>query len=154
MINEGDRSPEFSLQADDNSVVTRDSLKGKKAILFFYPKDDTSGCTKEACAFRDAFPEFGKIDATVLGVSPDGIDSHRKFKKKYDLPYKLLVDENHRLADAFGVWKEKSLYGRKYMGIERTTVILDRNGRVARIFPKVKIPGHVQEVERAVREMD
>jgi len=154
VINEGDRSPEFSLQADDNSVVTRDSLKGKKAILFFYPKDDTSGCTKEACAFRDAFPEFGKIDATVLGVSPDGIDSHRKFKKKYDLPYKLLVDENHRLADAFGVWKEKSLYGRKYMGIERTTVILDRNGRVARIFPKVKIPGHVQEVERAVREMD
>ena len=154
MINEGDRSPEFSLQADDNSVVTRDSLKGKKAILFFYPKDDTSGCTKEACAFRDAFPEFGKIDATVLGVSPDDIDSHRKFKKKYDLPYKLLVDENHRLADAFGVWKEKSLYGRKYMGIERTTVILDKNGRVARIFPKVKVPGHVEEVERAVREMD
>jgi peroxiredoxin Q/BCP len=154
VINEGDRSPEFSLKADDNSVVTRDSLKGKKAILFFYPKDDTSGCTKEACAFRDAFPEFGKIDATVLGVSPDDIDSHRKFKKKYDLPYKLLVDENHRLADAFGVWKEKSLYGRKYMGIERTTVILDKDGRVARIFPKVKVPGHVQEVERAVREMD
>ena len=154
MISEGDLSPEFSLQADDNSVVTRDSLKGKKAILFFYPKDDTSGCTKEACAFRDAFPEFGKIDAAVLGVSPDGIDSHRKFKKKYDLPYKLLVDENHRLADAFGVWKEKSLYGRKYMGIERTTVILDKNGRVARIFPKVKVPGHVQEVERAVREID
>lgn len=154
MINEGDRSPEFSLQADDNTVVTRDSLKGKKAILFFYPKDDTSGCTKEACAFRDAFPEFGKIDATVIGVSPDGIDSHRKFKKKYALPYKLLFDENHRLADAFGVWKEKSLYGRKYMGIERTTVILDKNGRVARIFPKVKVPGHVEEVERAVREMD
>lgn len=154
MINEGDRSPEFSLQADDNSVVTRDSLKGKKAILFFYPKDDTSGCTKEACAFRDAFPEFGKIDATVLGVSPDDIDSHRKFKKKYALPYKLLVDENHRLADAFGVWKEKSLYGRKYMGIERTTVILDKNGTVARIFPRVKVPGHVEEVERAVREMD
>ena len=154
MINEGDRSPEFSLQADDNSVVTRDSLKGKKAVLFVYPKDDTSGCTKEACAFRDAFPEFGKIDATVLGVSPDDIDSHRKFKKKYALPYKLLVDENHRLADAFGVWKEKSLYGRKYMGIERTTVILDKNGKVARIFPKVKVPGHVEEVERAVREMD
>jgi peroxiredoxin Q/BCP len=154
VINEGDQSPEFSLKADDDSVVTRDSLKGKKAILFFDPKDDTSGCTKEACAFRDAFPEFGKIDATVLGVSPDGIDSHRKFKKKYDLPYKLLVDENHRLADAFGVWKEKSLYGRKYMGIERTTIILDKNGRVARIFPKVKVPGHVQEVERAVREMD
>jgi peroxiredoxin Q/BCP len=154
VVNEGDRSPEFSLQADDDTVVTRDSLKGKKAILFFYPKDDTSGCTKEACAFRDAFPEFGKIDATVLGISPDDIDSHRKFKKKYELPYKLLVDENHRLADAFGVWKEKSLYGRKYMGIERTTVILDKNGRVARIFPRVKVPGHVEEVQRAVREMD
>jgi len=154
VITEGASSPDFSLQADDGTVVTRNSLKGKKAILFFYPKDDTSGCTKEACAFRDAFPEFGKIDATVLGVSPDGIDSHRKFKKKYELPYRLLVDENHRLADAFGVWKEKSLYGRKYMGIERTTVILDKNGRVARIFPKVKVPGHVQEVERAVREMD
>jgi len=102
VISEGDPSPDFSLQADDGSVVTRDSLKGKKAILFFYPKDDTSGCTKEACAFRDAFPEFGKIDATVLGISPDDIDSHRKFKKKYELPYKLLVDENHRLADAFG----------------------------------------------------
>ena len=90
----------------------------------------------------------------MLGVSPDDIDSHRKFKKKYDLPYKLLVDEDHGLADAFGVWKEKSLYGRKYMGIERTTVILDKNGRVARIFPRVKVPGHVEEVERAVREMD
>jgi thioredoxin-dependent peroxiredoxin len=90
----------------------------------------------------------------VMGVSPDDIDSHRKFKQKHELPYKLLVDENHRLAEAFGVWKEKSLYGRNYMGIERTTVILDRKGRVARIFPKVQIPGHVEEVESAVREMD
>ena len=90
----------------------------------------------------------------VMGISPDDIDSHRKFKQKYELPYKLLVDEDHRLADAFGVWKEKSLYGRKYMGIERTTIILDREGRVARLFPKVHIPGHVQEVERAVREID
>jgi peroxiredoxin Q/BCP len=90
----------------------------------------------------------------VMGISPDNIDSHRKFKQKYELPYKLLVDEDHRLAGAFGIWKEKSLYGRKYMGIERTTIILDKRGRVARIFPKVQIPGHVQEVERAVREID
>lgn len=90
----------------------------------------------------------------VMGVSPDDIKSHRKFKEKHDLPYKLLVDEDHRLADAFGIWKEKSLYGRKYMGIERTTIVLDRGGRVARIFPRVQIPGHVQEVERTVREMD
>jgi thioredoxin-dependent peroxiredoxin len=90
----------------------------------------------------------------VMGVSPDDLDSHRKFKKKHELPYKLLVDESHRLADAFGIWKEKTLYGRKYMGIERTTIILDRKARVARIFPKVQIPGHVEEVERVVREMD
>ena len=90
----------------------------------------------------------------VMGISPDNVDSHRQFKEKYALPYKLLVDEDHRLADAFGIWKEKSLYGRKYMGIERTTIILDKKGRIARIFPKVQIPGHVQEVERAVREMD
>lgn len=133
--------------------MTPATLAGKKVILFFYPKDDTPGCTKEACGFRDAFPEFGKIDAVVLGVSPDSLDSHRKFKKKYQLPFRLLSDEGHRLADAFGVWKQKSMYGLKFMGIERTTVIIDRNGRVARIFPKVKVPGHVQEVEKAVREL-
>jgi peroxiredoxin Q/BCP len=108
----------------------------------------------EACEFRDAFPRFGEIDAVVIGVSPDSLDSHRKFKKKHQLPYRLLADDGHRLADSFGVWKEKSLYGRKYMGIERTTVIIDRKGRVARVFPKVKVPGHALEVERAVRELE
>jgi len=153
MIGEGDQISKFSLEADDGTVVTRDSLAGKNVVLFFYPRDDTTGCTKEACDFRDAFPQFGKIDATVIGVSPDSLESHRKFKKKYRLPYLLLSDKDHQLADAFGVWKEKALYGRKYMGIERTTVIVDRKGRVARIFPKVKIPGHIQEVESAVREV-
>ncbi len=132
--------------------MTLDSLAGKDVVLFFYPKDNTTGCTQEACDFRDAFPRFGKIDAVVLGVSPDSLESHRKFKKKFELPYLLLSDTDHRLANAFGVWKKKSMYGRKYMGIERTTVIIDRNGRIARIFSKVKIPGHVEEVERAVRE--
>ena len=154
MIKEGDAVPQFSLPADDGSVVTRDSLRGKNVVLYFYPKDDTSGCTKEACDFRDAFPRFGKIDAEVIGVSPDNIESHRKFKKKYQLPFRLLADESHKLADAFGVWKEKSMYGRKYMGIERTTAIMDRQGRVARIFPKVRVPGHVQEVEAALRDLD
>ena len=154
MIKEGDQAPQFSLPADDGSVVTRDSLRGKNVVLYFYPKDDTSGCTKEACDFRDAFPRFGKIDAEVIGVSPDNIESHRKFKKKYQLPFRLLADESHKLADAFGVWKEKSMYGRKYMGIERTTAIIDRQGRVARIFPKVRVPGHVQEVEAALSELD
>jgi thioredoxin-dependent peroxiredoxin len=153
MIGEGDQLPQFSLEADDGTVVTRDSLAGRNVVLFFYPKDNTTGCTQEACDFRDAFPRFGKIDAVVIGVSPDSLESHRTFKKKFELPYLLLSDEKHKLADNFGIWKEKSMYGRKYMGFERTTVIVDRKGRVARIFPKVKIPGHVQEVEKAVREL-
>jgi peroxiredoxin Q/BCP len=153
MIGEGDQLPKFSLEADDGTTVTRESLAGKNVVLFFYPKDNTTGCTQEACDFRDAFPRFGKIDAVVLGVSPDGLESHRKFKKKFQLPYLLLADEKHELADNFGIWKEKSMYGRKYMGFERTTVIVDRKGRVARIFPKVKIPGHIQEVEKTVREL-
>jgi thioredoxin-dependent peroxiredoxin len=151
MISEGDQLPKFSLEADDGTTVTRDSLAGKNVVLFFYPKDNTTGCTQEACDFRDAFPRFGKIDAVVIGVSPDSLESHRKFKKKFQLPYLLLADEKHELADNFGIWKEKSMYGRKYMGFERTTVIVDRKGRVARIFPKVKIPGHIQEVEKTVR---
>lgn len=153
MTTEGDKVPDFSLKADDGTTVTPASLAGKKVVLFFYPKDDTPGCTKEACGFRDAFPQFGEIDAVVLGVSPDSLESHRKFKQKYQLPFRLLSDEGHRLADAFGVWKQKSMYGLKFMGIERTTVIIDRKGRVARIFPKVKVPGHVEDVEKAVREL-
>ena len=144
---EGDTLPRFSLLADDGSVVSDKTLKGQKTVLYFYPKDDTTGCTKEACEFRDAFPRFGQTDARIIGVSPDGIESHRKFKKKYELPFQLLADEKHELANAFGVWKEKSMYGRKFMGIERTTVIVDADGRVARIFPKVSVAGHVEEVE-------
>jgi peroxiredoxin Q/BCP len=153
MISEGDQLPNFSLEADDGTTVTRDSLAGKNVVLFFYPKDNTTGCTQEACDFRDAFPRFGKIDAVVIGVSPDGLESHREFKEKFQLPYLLLADEKHELADNFGIWKEKSMYGRKYMGFERTTVVVDRKGRVARIFPKVKIPGHIQEVEKTVRKL-
>jgi thioredoxin-dependent peroxiredoxin len=153
LIAEGDKAPDFSLEADDGSTVTRDSLAGKNVVMYFYPKDDTPGCTQEACDFRDAFPRFGKVNAVVIGVSPDGPDSHRKFKKKFSLPFPLLSDEDHKLAESFGVWKEKSMYGRNYMGIERTTVIIDRNGRVARIFPKVKVPGHALEVESVVREL-
>jgi thioredoxin-dependent peroxiredoxin len=152
-VTEGDRAPAFSLKADDGTTVTLKSLAGKNVVLFFYPRDDTPGCTKEACGFRDALPRFEGIDAVVLGVSPDSLESHRKFKQKYDLPFPLLVDEGHRLADEFGVWKQKSMYGLKFMGIERTTVIIDRKGRIARIFPKVKVPGHVEEVEKAVREL-
>jgi thioredoxin-dependent peroxiredoxin len=154
LIAEGDKAPNFSLEADDGTTVSRDSLAGRNVVLFFYPKDDTSGCTKEACDFRDALPRFGKLDAVVIGVSPDSLESHRKFKEKFQLPYRLLSDEGHRVADSFGVWKEKSMYGRKYMGIERTTVIMDRKGRVVRVFPKVKVPGHALEVESAVRQLE
>jgi peroxiredoxin Q/BCP len=154
MIAEGDKAPDFSLETDDGSTVTRDSLAGKNVVLYFYPKDDTPGCTKEACDFRDAFPRFGKVNAVVIGVSPDSPESHRKFKKKFSLPFQLLSDEEHKLAGAFGVWKEKSMYGRNYMGIERTTVIIDRKGRIVRIFPKVKVPGHTLEVEKVVRELE
>ena len=154
MIKEGDQAPGFSLEADDGTIMTQKSLLGKNVVLFFYPKDNTPGCTKEACDFRDAFPRFGEIDAVVLGVSPDSLESHRKFKKKQGLPYRLLSDEGHRLADTFGVWKQKSMYGLKFMGVERTTVIIDRRGRVARILRKVKVPGHVQEVEKTIRELE
>lgn len=153
VIKEGDKLPRFSLPADDGSVVTNESLKGRKTVLYFYPKDDTSGCTKEACDFRDAFPRFGQTNARIIGVSPDSIESHRKFKTKYELPFQLLADEQRQLANAFGVWKEKSMYGRKFMGIERTTVIVDADGRVARIFPRVSVPGHVGQVEEALREL-
>ena len=154
MISEGDQAPSFSLEADDGTIVTQKSLLGKNVVLFFYPKDSTPGCTKEACDFRDAFPRFGETDAVVLGVSPDSLESHRKFKKKQGLPYRLLSDEGHRLADTFGIWKQKSMYGLKFMGVERTTVIIDRRGRVARILRKVKVPGHVQEVEKTIRELE
>ena len=150
----GDKVPDFSTLDDSGNPVSLSDFKGKSVVLYFYPKDDTSGCTKEACDFRDAFPRFGKTDAEVIGVSPDSVESHRKFKEKYKLPFKLLADEGHKLADKFGVWKEKSMYGRKFMGIERTTVLIDPNGRVARIFPKVRVPGHVEEVETALRELD
>jgi peroxiredoxin Q/BCP len=154
VIKEGDQLPKLSLPADDGTVVSMDSLRGKNTVLYFYPKDDTSGCTTEACDFRDAFPRFGETDAQVIGVSPDSVESHLKFKKKYQLPFQLLADEGHKLADALGVWKEKSMYGKKYMGVERTTVLIDRDGRVARIFPKVRVPGHVEEVAVALRELD
>lgn len=149
----GDKAPDFKLADDTGKPVSLSDFKGRKVVLYFYPKDDTPGCTKEACDFRDAFPRFGKGDAEVLGVSPDSVESHRKFKQKFSLPFRLLADEDHKLADKFGVWKEKSMYGRKYMGVERTTVIIDADGRVARIFPKVSVAGHVDEVEEALREL-
>ena len=149
----GDPAPDFDLEADDGTRVSLEGLKGRTVVLFFYPKDNTSGCTREACDFRDALPRFGEMDADVFGVSPDSAKSHRRFRDKFGLPYRLLVDEEHRLADAYGIWQEKRMYGMTYMGVVRTTVIIDGEGRIARIFPKVKVEGHVDEVAQAVREI-
>lgn len=153
MISEGTKAPAFSVTADDGSIVTNESLKGKKTVIYFYPKDDTPGCTTQACGFRDMFPQFQEIDAVVLGVSPDSIESHIKFKNKFQLPFTLLADTDHSMAEAFGVWKEKSMFGKKYMGNERTTFIIDREGNIARIFPKVKPAGHAEAVSEALKEI-
>jgi len=141
-------APDFSLLADDGRTVRLSDLRGRPVVLYFYPKDDTSGCTTQACGFRDAFPRFDDAEAVILGVSPDDVKSHVKFKAKYDLPFTLLADTGHTVAEAYGVWKEKSMYGRKYMGVERTTFLIDRAGNVAKVFEKVKPAGHADEVAR------
>ena len=136
-LTEGDKAPSFpELTAH----------KGKTIVLYFYPKDDTPGCTVEACEFRDNFKKFTGIDAVVFGVSPDSTKSHQKFVTKYSLPFPLIPDEDHKLCEIFGVWKEKSMYGRKYMGVERTTFIIGTNGRIQKVFRKVKPAGHAAEV--------
>jgi thioredoxin-dependent peroxiredoxin len=151
--NVGEKAPEFTLLSDAGTEVSLESLKGAPVVLYFYPKDDTSGCTTEACEFRDLFPRFKKGKAVVLGVSPDDVKSHVKFKKKYELPFTLLADTEKTVAQAYGVWKEKSMYGRKYMGVERTTFLIDAKGKIARVFEKVKPAGHAAEVQEALAEL-
>ncbi|KUG27055.1 thiol peroxidase, bcp-type [hydrocarbon metagenome] len=146
MIKEGNKAPTFSLPDSNGKKISLKDFLGKKVVLYFYPKDMTSGCTKEACDFRDTHPDFKKLKTVVLGVSPDSVDSHKKFSDKYELPFILLSDENIKVLHDYGVWKEKSMYGRKYMGVERTTVIIDETGIIRKIFPKVKVNGHVEEV--------
>jgi len=150
-IKPGDKAPDFTLPTDGNGKVTLAKLKGKKVILYFYPKDDTSGCTAEACGFRDNLPKFGRTDATVIGISRDSVASHDKFKKKYDLPFILGSDEDGKVCEAYGTWVEKSMYGRKYMGIERATFLIDAKGVVRNVWRKVKVAGHVDEVLAAAK---
>ena len=149
----GKAAPAFTLETDGGERLALKDLKGKPVVLYFYPKDDTSGCTTEACEFRDAVPRFKKSKAVVLGVSPDSVKSHQKFKAKYKLPFTLLADPDHTVCEKYGVWKEKSMYGRKYMGVERTTFIIDAAGKVAKIFEKVKPAGHAAAVEAALAEL-
>ena len=146
MVNEGDTAPDFTLRTDDGSEVRLDGLRGRSVVLYFYPKDDTSGCTVQACEFRDALPRFDEAGSIVLGVSPDPVRSHQKFKQKYDLNFPLLADEDHLVAEAYGVWKEKSMYGRKYWGVERSTFLIDEDGKIARAWRKVRPKGHAEAV--------
>jgi thioredoxin-dependent peroxiredoxin len=146
----GDKAPAFALPTGDASVLSLKDLEGKKVVLYFYPKDNTSGCTKEACSFQDNNAAIKKRGAVVVGVSTDSPESHRKFAGKYDLSFPLISDEEKKLVKQYGVWKEKSMYGKKYMGIERTTFIIDERGKIAHIFPKVKVDGHIDEVLAAL----
>ena len=142
----GQKAPSFTLLDDNSQRVSLSDFKGKKVVLYFYPKDDTPGCTKEACAFRDGFEDLRDSKAVVLGVSADSVESHKKFSTKYDLNFPLLSDVDKKALQAYGVWKEKSLYGRKFMGIERTTFVIDEDGKISHIFPKVKVDGHLEDV--------
>jgi peroxiredoxin Q/BCP len=146
----GELAPDFTLPTDDGGELTLSALRGRSVVLYFYPKDDTSGCTVESCEFRDHFPRFADADAVVLGVSPDGVRSHGKFKAKYALPFTLLADVEHAVAERYGVWVEKSMYGRRYWGNERTTFVIAPDGRVAHVFRKVKPEGHAAEVAAAL----
>jgi thioredoxin-dependent peroxiredoxin len=149
----GDKAPDFTLACTGGRTVNLAGLKGRKAVLYFYPKDDTSGCTREAKDFSALRSRFEAAGTEVVGVSADSLASHDKFKAKHGLDLTLASDEDRKALEAFGVWVEKSMYGRKYMGIERCTVLLDRDGRVARIWPKVKVPGHAEEVLAAAEAL-
>jgi len=146
----GDPAPEFSLSAGDGSTVTLSGFRGRSVVLYFYPKDDTPGCTREACSFRDERARFTKANAVILGVSRDSAASHQKFAQKFKLTFPLLSDPDASVCKAYGVFKQKSLYGRTYWGIERTTFLIDAQGRIAAIFPKVSVDGHSDEVYEAL----
>ncbi len=146
----GSRAPDFTLPAGDGSSVSLKALRGKKVVLYFYPKDDTPGCTKEACSFRDNFAALRKKRAVVIGISADSPASHEKFSRKFDLPFTLASDEDKEVLKQYGVWKQKSLYGRKFLGIERTTFVIDEEGKISHIFPRVKVDGHTEEVLAAL----
>jgi peroxiredoxin Q/BCP len=149
----GDKAPDFTLPADGGGKIALKELKGKPVVLYFYPKDDTPGCTAEACAFRDQLPDFAKVKAQVIGISRDSVASHDKFKKKFKLPFPLASDEDGKVCEAYGVWMEKSMYGKKYMGIERSTFLIDGKGVVRNVWRKVKVDGHADAVLAAAEAL-
>jgi peroxiredoxin Q/BCP len=154
MVEIGQAAPDFTLPDQHGEPITLSELRGTPVVLYFYPKDDTPGCTKEACAFRDARGTYQKAGARVVGISPDDSASHKRFADKYDLPFTLVADAGHRVCDDYGVWKEKNLYGKKSMGVERTTFVIDRQGIVRKIFPRVKVDGHSDAVLEAIRGLE
>ena len=149
----GEKAPDFTLPTDGSGSVALSALKGKKVVLYFYPKDDTSGCTAEACGFRDALPDYSGTESVVIGISKDSVASHDKFKKKHQLPFILGSDADGKVTEGYGVWVEKSMYGRKYMGIERATFLIDKDGVVRNVWHKVKVTGHVGDVLKAVQAL-
>jgi peroxiredoxin Q/BCP len=142
----GDKAPDFRTIDQVGKAVSLADFRGKKVVLYFYPKDDTPGCTKEACAFRDGFSEFRRRKVEILGVSVDGEESHRKFAEKFDLPFRLLVDEDKKIVASYGVWGERSLYGRKFLGTNRVTYLIDEKGKIAAVWPKVRPEEHAKEI--------
>jgi peroxiredoxin Q/BCP len=152
-IEEGERAPDFSLRADDGRAIKLSALRGRPVVVYFYPKDDTPGCTREACAFRDRQSEITRLGATVLGISPDDLDSHGKFRDKFELNFPLLADPEHKVAEKYGAWREKNMYGKKVMGIQRSTFVIDAEGCVARVWRNVKVDGHDEQVLSALREL-
>ena len=149
----GDKAPDFTLPTDGGGSISLKELKGKTVVLYFYPRDDTPGCTAEACAFRDSLPDFSKVEAEVVGISRDSVASHDKFKKKFKLPFPLASDEDGNVTETYGVWVEKSMYGKKYMGIERATFLIDGKGVILDIWRKVKVDGHTDEVLKAAKAL-
>lgn len=150
MIEEGKPAPSFTLRSDSGEHVSLASLRGQPVVLYFYPRDNTPGCTRQACGIRDAWDEFERRGAVVLGVSPDGPTKHTKFRDKYALPFRLLADEDHAVADAYGVWVERSMLGKKYMGIERSTFVIDADGNMAKVLRRVKPDTHAEDVLAAL----
>ena len=146
MVEENQKAPDFELEADDGSTVKLSDLRGQRVVLYFYPKDDTPGCTIEACDFRDLLPRVEEKGAVVLGVSPDPVQSHQKFKDKFDLNFPLLADTDHSVAEAYGVWKEKNMFGRKYWGVERATFVIDADGKIEKAYRNVNAKGHAEKV--------
>jgi peroxiredoxin Q/BCP len=152
-VDVGDKAPPFTLPTDGGGKVSLKDFKGQTLILYFYPKDNTSGCTAEACAFRDALPDFSKAEAAVMGVSRDPVNKHDQFKDKYALNFPLASDEDGQVCEAYGTWVEKSMYGRKYMGTERSTFLIDGRGVIRQVWRKVKVPGHAEEVLNAAQSL-